>query len=171
MIDLSGATVLPGLIDSHTHVFLQAEDPAEGGYDVQLLKYPLAYRAARAAVVGPPRPGAGLHDHSGRRDRGRGLRRRRHQAGDRGGLHPRAADVRGHPRDLQTGGYPLEGYAPEVVVPKGAQMVDGPVEARKAAREQLENGADWIKVYMTHRSWVGRARGSWSRSRRSPSRS
>jgi imidazolonepropionase-like amidohydrolase len=53
-----------------------------------------------------------------------------------------------------TGGYPLEGYAPEVDVPKGAQIVDGPVEARKAAREQLDHGADWIKVYMTHRSWV-----------------
>src|SRR5438270_5150584 len=53
-----------------------------------------------------------------------------------------------------TGGYPLEGYAPEITVPKGAQLIDGPVEARKAAREQLDNGADWIKVYMTHRSWV-----------------
>jgi imidazolonepropionase-like amidohydrolase len=30
------------------------------------------------------------------------------------------------------------------------------VEARKAAREQLDHGADWIKVYMTHRSWVGK---------------
>jgi imidazolonepropionase-like amidohydrolase len=53
-----------------------------------------------------------------------------------------------------TGGYNLEGYAPELVVPKGAQLIDGPVEARKAAREQLDHGADWIKVYMTHRSWV-----------------
>jgi imidazolonepropionase-like amidohydrolase len=41
-----------------------------------------------------------------------------------------------------------------VDVPKGAQIVDGPVEARKAAREQLDHGADWLKVYMTHRSWV-----------------
>jgi len=54
-----------------------------------------------------------------------------------------------------TGGYMLEGYAPELDMPKGAQIVDGPVEARKAAREQLDHGADWIKVYMTHRSWVG----------------
>jgi len=53
-----------------------------------------------------------------------------------------------------TGGYPLHGYSAEVEVPKGVQIVDGPVEARKAAREQMENGADWIKVYMTHRSWV-----------------
>jgi imidazolonepropionase-like amidohydrolase len=41
-------------------------------------------------------------------------------------------------------------------MPKGAQIVDGPVEARKAARQQLDHGADWIKVYMTHRSWVGK---------------
>ena len=41
-------------------------------------------------------------------------------------------------------------------MPKGVQIVDGPVEARKAAREQLDHGADWIKVYMTHRSWVGK---------------
>jgi imidazolonepropionase-like amidohydrolase len=53
-----------------------------------------------------------------------------------------------------TGGYPLEGYAPEITLPKGVQLIDGPVEARKAAREQLDHGADWIKVYMTHRSWV-----------------
>src|SRR5262249_57664549 len=50
-IDLSRATVLPGLIDSHTHIFLQGEDPSEGGYDVQLLKHGLAYRAARATVA------------------------------------------------------------------------------------------------------------------------
>jgi len=50
LVDLSQATVLPGLIDAHTHIFLQGEDPAEGGYDIQLLKYPLAFRAARATV-------------------------------------------------------------------------------------------------------------------------
>src|SRR6202007_1840994 len=50
VIDLGSATVLPGLIDAHTHIFLQGEDPAQGGYDIQLLKYPLAFRAARATV-------------------------------------------------------------------------------------------------------------------------
>ena len=50
VIDLSHSTVLPGLIDSHTHIFLQGEAPAEGGYDANILKYPLAFRAARATV-------------------------------------------------------------------------------------------------------------------------
>src|SRR5262249_5446221 len=51
IIDLSSATVLPGLIDAHTHICLQGEDPAEGGYDAQLLFAPLALRAARATVA------------------------------------------------------------------------------------------------------------------------
>src|SRR5215472_3637297 len=154
VIDLSGATVLPGMIDGHTHVFLQGEEPSEGGYDVQLLKYPLAYRAARAVVAvrraleqgfttirDVETEGAGYGDV--------GIKRAVEEEqipGPRMFVSTRAIST--------TGGYNLEGYAPEVVVPKGAQLIDGPVEARKAAREQLENGADWIKVYMTHRSWV-----------------
>ena len=51
VIDLSKATVLPGLIDSHTHIFLQGEDPAQGGYDANILNAPLALRAARATVA------------------------------------------------------------------------------------------------------------------------
>ena len=39
VIDLSNATLLPGMIESHTHIFLQGEDPAKGGYDIQLLKF------------------------------------------------------------------------------------------------------------------------------------
>src|SRR5439155_193923 len=50
VIDLSKATVLPGLIDSHTHIFLQGEDPAQGGYDANILKQGIALRAARATV-------------------------------------------------------------------------------------------------------------------------
>jgi imidazolonepropionase-like amidohydrolase len=153
-IDLSKATVLPGLIDSHTHIFLQGEDPAEGGYDAQLLKYGMAFRAARATVSARraleqgftsirdvETEGAGYGDV--------GIK----QAVDKGYIPgPRIfASTRGV---STTGGYPLEDYAPEVQLPKGVQIVDGPVEARKAAREQIDHGADWVKVYMTHRSWL-----------------
>src|SRR5262252_4411795 len=156
VIDLSGATVLPGMIDAHTHVFLQGEEPSEGGYDVQLLKYPLAYRAARATV-------------SVRRALEQGfttIRDVETEGAGYGDVGIKQAIQEGYipgpglfvvTRAISTtGGYPLEGYAPEIEVPKGVQIIDGPVQARKAAREQLDHGADWIKVYMTHRSWVGR---------------
>ncbi|MGA7686052.1 MAG: amidohydrolase family protein [Terriglobales bacterium] len=156
VIDLSKATVLPGLIDAHTHIFLQGEDPAEGGYDVQLLKYPLAFRAARASV-------------SARRALEQGfttIRDMETEGAGYGDIGIKMAIERGYipgPRIFAatraistTGGYALEGYAPEIEVPKGAQLIDGPIEARKAAREQLDHGADWIKVYMTHRSWIGK---------------
>jgi imidazolonepropionase-like amidohydrolase len=156
VIDLSRATILPGLIDSHTHIFLQGEEPAQGGYDANILNAPLALRAARATVAARraleqgfttlrdvETEGAGYGDV--------GIKQAIEQGyipGPRLFVSTRAIST--------TGGYPLEGYAPELDMPKGAQIIDGPVEARKAAREQLDHGADWIKVYMTHRSWVGK---------------
>jgi imidazolonepropionase-like amidohydrolase len=155
-IDLSKQTVLPGLIDSHTHIFLQGEDPAKGGYDANLLSQGLALRAVRAGVAARraleqgfttlrdvETEGAGYGDVGIKQAINLG-----YIPGPRLFISTRAIST--------TGGYMLEGYAPELDMPKGAQIVDGPVEARKAAREQLDKGADWIKVYMTHRSWVGK---------------
>jgi imidazolonepropionase-like amidohydrolase len=156
VIDLSSLTVLPGMIESHTHIFLQGEDPALGGYDIQLLKFPLAYRAARATVSAHRALEQGFTTIRDMETEGAGY-------GDVGikmavneGRIPGPRIFTTTRAISTTGGYPLEGYAPEITVPKGVQIVDGPVEARKAAREQLDHGADWIKVYMTHRSWVNK---------------
>ncbi len=154
VIDLGSATLLPGLIDTHTHIFLQGEDPAAGGYDAQLLKFPASYRVARAVVSARRALEQGFTSIRDMETEGAGY-------GDVGikqaineGLIPGPRMWVSTMSISSTGGYPLEGYAPEIIVPKGSQLIDGPVEARKAAREQLDKGADWIKVYMTHRSWL-----------------
>ena len=156
VIDLSQATVLPGLIDAHTHIFLQGEDPAEGGYDIQLLKFPLAYRAARATVAVRRALEQGFTTLRDMETEGAGYGDVGIRMAIEGGYIPGPRLFVSTRAISTTGGYPLEGYAPEIEVPKGVEIVDGPVEARKAAREQLDHGADWIKVYMTHRSWVGK---------------
>ncbi len=155
VIDLSRATVLPGLIDDHTHIFLQGEDPP-GGYDANILYPPVALRAVRAA-------------NSARRALEQGfttLRDMGTEGAGYGDVGIKEAVNQGYtpgPRLFvstlgisTSGGYNLEGYAPEIQdrMPKGVAIGDGPVELRKIAREQLERGADLIKVYMTHRSWV-----------------
>ena len=156
VIDLSQFTVLPGLIDSHTHIFLQGEDPAQGGYDVNILKYPLALRAARATVSARRALEQGFTTLRDLETEGAGYGDIGIKEAIEGGYIPGPRLFVVTRAISATGGYPLEGYAPELEMPKGAQLIDGPVEARKAAREQLDHGADWIKVYMTHRSWVGK---------------
>jgi imidazolonepropionase-like amidohydrolase len=156
VIDLSQATVLPGLIDSHTHIFLQGEDPAQGGYDANILTAPLAMRAARATVAARRALEQGFTTLRDVETEGAGYGDVGIKQAIEGGYIPGPRLLVVTRAISTTGGYPLEGYAPELEMPKGAQIVDGPVEARKAAREQLEHGADWIKVYMTHRSWVGK---------------
>jgi len=157
VIDLSKATVLPGLIDSHTHIFLQGEDPAEGGYDANILKYPASLRAARATVSVRRALEQGFTTLRDVETEGAGYGDVGIKQAIEGGYIPGPRLFVATRAISTTGGYNLEGYAPELIMPKGAQIVDGPVEARKAAREQLDHGADWIKVYMTHRSWVGKS--------------
>ncbi len=158
VIDLSRATVLPGLIDDHTHIFLQGEDPAQGGWDGNLLYPALAERAARAAMAARRALEEGFTTLRDMGTEGAGY-------GDVGIKHAIESGYILGPRlwvstlaISTTGGYGVEGYAPEIDdrMPKGVALGDGPVELRKIARDQLAKGADVIKVYMTHRSWVGK---------------
>ncbi len=146
VIDLSHYTVLPGLIDAHTHVLLQGDNTA-ADYDPQLLKESIPYRAIlaeRNAQV------AMSHGFTTLRD----LETEGAMYAD---VDLKTAINRGEisgPRMFvatralaPTGMYPLQGYSWELEIPHGVQIVDGPESARKAVREQLSHGADWIKYY------------------------
>jgi imidazolonepropionase-like amidohydrolase len=155
VIDLSNATVLPGLIDAHTHIFLQGEDPTKGGYDIQLLKPQPAYRAARATVSCRRALEQGFTTLRDLGTEGAGY-------GDVGikqaiedGIIPGPRLFVAGKGTSTTAGYPLEDYNAELTLPKGVLIADGPDGLRRAAREQLDHGVDVIKVYMTHRSWAG----------------
>ncbi|HEV2288566.1 MAG TPA: amidohydrolase family protein [Candidatus Acidoferrales bacterium] len=147
VIDLSHAYVLPGLIDAHEHIFLTGED--NGRYDEQLLKESYQYRTIEAiknawrdldagftSMRDCETEGAMYSDVDVQMAIFRGL-----IPGPRLWVATRAMSV--------TGSYPLLGYSPEVNVPSGVQIVDGPDEARKAVRQQIKYGADFIKVYGT----------------------
>jgi imidazolonepropionase-like amidohydrolase len=146
IVDLSHETCLPGLIDTHTHVLLQGDITA-ADYDEQLLKQSPEYRAILATVNARraleygftsirdvETEGAGYADVDIKKAINNGV-----IPGPRMQVATRALDV--------TGAYPLLGYAPNVEVPHGVQLVDGADSARKAVREQISHGADWIKVY------------------------
>ena len=145
IIDLSRATVMPGLIDCHTHMFLHGIK-----YDDSLLKKSLQYRAiwstvsARKALLAGfttirdvETEGAGYGDVALRDAINAGI-----VIGPRMQCATRALSI--------TGGYSPYGYSPDVVMPKGAQIADGVDGVRKAVREQLANGADLIKIYIDH---------------------
>jgi imidazolonepropionase-like amidohydrolase len=148
MIDLSKATVMPGLIDAHVHILLQGDITSED-YDVQLLKQSIAYRALRGSFscklsllngfttlrdLGTE--GAMYADVDLKRAINKGI-----IDGPRLFVAGRAINSTGH--------YPLSNrdYTWEWKVPKGLIEITGTTEARRAVREEISYGADWVKIY------------------------
>jgi imidazolonepropionase-like amidohydrolase len=146
-IDLPGMTLLPGLMDIHSHIFLHPYN--ETLWDDQVLKEPIAYRTVLATThlkntlmagftllrdLGTE--GAGFSDVAMKRAVEEGLI-----------PGPRLLVVTRAIVATASYGPGPHGYAENVVLPKGAQEASGIPEILKAVREQAGAGADWIKVY------------------------
>jgi imidazolonepropionase-like amidohydrolase len=146
VIDLGDRVLLPGLIDAHTHVLLQG-DPTSVEYDEQILKeYPAhrVARAVRAMKIGLENgfttmrdletEGAGYDDVALR------------DAVNEGVIPGPRMKVVG-PALSTTGSYPIQHYRPDWKFPSGVMVCDGADGCRRAVREQLSYGTDWVKIY------------------------
>jgi len=144
-ISLPGTTLMPGMIEGHSHLFLHPYN--ETKWDDQVLHEPLALRTARAVVHARRTLDAGFTTE---RDLGTegagfadvGLKQAINQgivAGPRLLVATRAIVARG--------AYGPKGFEPGVAIPQGAQEVSGVEEMTRAARDQIAGGADVVKMY------------------------
>jgi imidazolonepropionase-like amidohydrolase len=146
IIDLGDATLLPGLIDNHTHVLLQGDITA-ADYDEQLLKESTPYRAIRATVAARTALMNGFTTIRDLETEGAMYADVDLKVAIQRGVIPGPRMYVATRAMAPTGMYPLLGYSWELRMPEGVQIVDGPDNVRKAVREEVKYGADWIKFY------------------------
>ncbi len=145
IIDLSHATVLPGLIDAHTHVFGNGPD-----FDMQILRESYQYRTLTALANAQKDLLIGFTTLRDLKTLGAmysdvDLR----NAIDRGVVQGPRMQVA--TRGIQaTGGFIMRGYSTDVPLPAALEVVDSPWAARQAVREQVAHDADLIKLYAAY---------------------
>ena len=147
-IDLPNETLLPGMIEGHSHLFLHPY--SETSWNEQVTNESLALRTARATVHARKTLEAGFTTARDLGTEGAGF-------GDVGLKQAIDSGIIPGPRLIvvtraivATGSYAPK-YASELDVPQGAQECSGIEECTRVAREQIGKGADWIKVYADYR--------------------
>jgi len=157
VVDLPGATLLPGLIDAHSHLFLHPYD--ETLWDDQVLKESRAYRTLMAGVNAERTLMSGFTLLRDLGSEGAGWADLAVRDAIADGLIPGPRVLTATLAIAATASYAPgpRGWDPDLVLPPGAQMVTGEIEIRRAVREQAGHGADVIKVYADFRRAHGTA--------------
>lgn len=148
VVELPGATVLPGLIEGHSHILLHPYD--ETPWNDQVLFESRAERVARAVVHARATLEAGVTTIRDLGSEGAGYADVGLRDAIQKGVVPGPRMLVAGPALVATGSYNPKG-APEWRLPKGAQEADGVDELIRAAREQIGRGADVVKVYADYR--------------------
>ena len=146
VLDLGTRTLLPGLIDAHTHVLLQG-DATEPEYNYQILQeYPAhrVVRAVRALQIALEHGFTGLRDLE---TEGAGYDDVALRDAVNEGVVPGPRMQVVGPALSTTGSYPITHFRPDWKFPTGVQICDGADGCRKAVREQLSYGTNWVKIY------------------------
>jgi imidazolonepropionase-like amidohydrolase len=144
VIDLPGTTLLPGLIDAHSHLLLYPYDQAK--WNDQVLKEPLAERVCRATVHAKANLLSGFTTMRDLGTEGAGYADVGIKSAIDKGIIPGPRMLVTTKAIVATGSYAPRGFAPEWRIPQGADEADGS-NLRTVVREQIRSGADWIKVY------------------------
>lgn len=149
VIPLPGQTVLPGLIEGHSHLLLHPYN--ETSWNDQVLREPLAYRVARAVNHARATLMAGITTVRDLGSEGAGYADVGLKQAIADGVIPGPRMLVAGPAMVATGTYAPRGFAPEFTFPQGAEEVSGLDNVARVTREQISRGADVVKVYADYR--------------------
>jgi imidazolonepropionase-like amidohydrolase len=148
-IELPGMTLMPGMIEGHSHILLHPYD--ETSWNDQVLVESQAERVARATVHLRKSLEAGFTTMRDLGSEGAGYADVGLKAAIGKGVIPGPSLLVAGPALVATGSYGPKGFAPHVEVPLGAHMADGHDGLIREVRRQIGGGADLIKVYADYR--------------------